>query len=284
METKFTAVAMRCNQEQFEAIKPKFKNTKWKVLSDIMVNFEVDAYLVNNYKKNKIVNIHETCKAYHNRTVYETWNEATFLRACGIEAAEPLTVSKEFILEAHNSACSTWKRKLEEKFPSVFVKDELEVWKWYKNGDAGYSNSIACVFEVSKEDKDAFSGYGFERNGKWAEDYDFGWASYNWIPATPKEVETALIAEAKKRGFEEGVNIVDLYNGKSKNDYVLISSDDFEYEKVPCGKLQGKMALRDSDGSILFVDGKWATIIEQPTEMTVAEIEAKLGCKIKIVG
>jgi hypothetical protein len=127
METKFTPIAMRCTQEQFEAIKPKFKNTKWKVLSGIMVDFKVDAYLVNNYKENKIVNIHETCKANHGRTVYENWNEATFLRACGIEVEE-LTVSKEFILDLHNEVIwPSVKDKIEKEFPQLFEVKATEM-------------------------------------------------------------------------------------------------------------------------------------------------------------
>jgi hypothetical protein len=128
METKFTPIAMRCTQEQFEAIKPKFKNTKWKVLSDIMVDFKIDAYLVNNYKKNKIVNIHEDCKGNRGRTVYETWDEATFLRACGIEVDEPLTVSKEFILDLHNEVIwPSVKDKIEKEFPQLFEVKATEM-------------------------------------------------------------------------------------------------------------------------------------------------------------
>jgi len=48
-------------------------------------------------------------------------------KACCELVDEPLTVSKEFILEAHNSACPTWKRKLEEQFPSVFEVKPTEM-------------------------------------------------------------------------------------------------------------------------------------------------------------
>lgn len=269
METKFTPIAMRCNQEQFDAIKPKFKNTKWKVLSGIMVDFKVDAYLVNNYKKNKIVNIHETCKANHSRTVYETWDEATFLRACGIEVDEPLTVSKEFILEAHNSACSTWKRKLEEQFPSVFVKDELGVGVW------NYSKTKYGNFENLFKSDDGINWYGFV-NGDWFEKTDISdFTTLNLRQSTPEEVETALINEAKKRGFKEGVKFKSVSPNIDGETDILINGDIYysvigNYVYSSCG--------------YIFQNGKWATIIEQPTEMTVAEIEQKLGCKIKIVG
>jgi len=35
-----------------------------------------------------------------------------------------LTVSKEFVLEAHKAACSDWKNKLEKQFPEVFESDK----------------------------------------------------------------------------------------------------------------------------------------------------------------
>ena len=42
------------------------------------------------------------------------------------KADEPtvLTVSKEFVLEAHKAACSDWKNKLEKQFPEVFESDK----------------------------------------------------------------------------------------------------------------------------------------------------------------
>ncbi len=37
-----------------------------------------------------------------------------------------LEVSKEFVLEAHKSACGEWKGRIEKEFPELF-KTELEV-------------------------------------------------------------------------------------------------------------------------------------------------------------
>ena len=244
-----------------EEVKAYFKNAK-----DVKNNWDETIFKITEIVQGNAYN------TFMNKSTSDTvWDSKKGYAEIISYKDEPLTVSKEFILEAHKSACSTWKRKLEEQFPSVFVKDELEVGKWYKNGDAGYSNSIACVFEVSKEDKDAFSGYGFGRNGKWVEDFNFGWASYNWIPATPEEVETALINEAKKRGFEEGVKYEELHiKGR-----ICEIKGNIKYHK-------SSEDLRN-DGWCLFHNGKWATIIEQPAEMTVAEIEAKLGHSVKIV-
>jgi hypothetical protein len=49
----------------------------------------------------------------------------------------------EFIKEGHAAACSEWKAKIEKEFPKLFVKEELEVGKWYN-----YEGLLIC-----------FSGY-----------------------------------------------------------------------------------------------------------------------------
>lgn len=37
----------------------------------------------------------------------------------------------------------------------------------------------------------------------------------------------------------------------------------FFYENIKAGKNQGQMALRDTDGNVLFHNGTWAEIIEE---------------------
>lgn len=48
--------------------------------------------------------------------------------------SDEFTVDKEFVMEAYKSACSTWKKKIEAKFPDLFpnpyaklVKDETSI-------------------------------------------------------------------------------------------------------------------------------------------------------------
>ena len=125
METKFTAVAMRCNKEQFEAIKPKLEKAGC-IIEQIHRNWNHFKYLVNNN-----FNIEKHITNFNNtetRKRYETWNEEIFLNACGIEVDEPLTVSKEFILDLHKEV--VWpsvKAKIEREFPSVFEPKPTEM-------------------------------------------------------------------------------------------------------------------------------------------------------------
>lgn len=125
METKFTPIAMRCNQEQFDAIKPKLDG-KIKIAKDVMNWFgSPSSYLTNNYDGEEEVKF--TLSKSKNRKEYETWDEATFLRACGIEVEETFTITKEQILKLNsynNYDCGV---ALKEWFPSVFEVKPTEM-------------------------------------------------------------------------------------------------------------------------------------------------------------
>jgi hypothetical protein len=176
---------------------------------------------------------------------------------------EKVEVSKDFIIYLHNEVIwPSVKAKIEKEFPQLF-EVKLEVGKWYK--------TKGCLFNFQLNSK----SYGF--NGK-------KWVKTNWIvepnkvdeknwkpiSATTEEVETALVNEAKKRGFKEGVKIKNLFDynliickGEINNFY----SNQLWFDKVGC----------------IFKDGKWAEILPQPIKMTVAEVEAKLGYAVEIV-
>jgi hypothetical protein len=77
------AIAMKCNQEQWDAIKGKLVGCS---ISDIEI-FEQDYYLINNYAsvRNSITNFWKSEAKGNNREFHEMWNEQVFLEACGIE-------------------------------------------------------------------------------------------------------------------------------------------------------------------------------------------------------
>ena len=95
-----------------------------------------------------------------------------------------------------------------------------------------------------------FKNYGFNNSGEWSN--QIGWAfRSNTIEATPQEVETALIKEAKKRGFKEGVKII----SPSGNDWgYVLKSCEYSYDYTfSCGVFS------------IMKDGIWATIIKETT-------------------
>jgi hypothetical protein len=72
-------IAMKCSQEQFDAIKGKLTNF------DIITNFDKSSYLINCYRESSITNLpYEYATAWADE-FYDEWNEEIFLNACGIE-------------------------------------------------------------------------------------------------------------------------------------------------------------------------------------------------------
>ncbi len=211
---------------------------------------------------------------YYDKGKYQVYHEEKGYAQIISYKDEPLTVSKEFILDLHKDVVwPTVKAKIEKAFPSVFVKDELEVGKWYKSPEFGSS-----LFRVTKINGNYATAYGFNFVGKWQDEKDeFAFSHLeNKTLATPEEVETALINEAKKRGLYGNISIITPYDGTERR--LKDNGSKFNYFE------NEKECYLTYYGWRVFQNGKWATIIEQPTKMTVAEIEEKLGLKVKIVG
>ena len=143
---------------------------------------------------------------------------------------------KEFIKELYDGSCDGLKKRFEKEFPKLFKKEVLtEARKRYKN------------LMVS---------------GK------------HGIKATDKEVEEALIKEAKRRGFKRGVKFIKLSNGVVQTVYglpyfqagrVAVESPITEWSSLYKGGC--------SNPSI-FDNGKWATIVET---ITKEQAEKELG-------
>ena len=86
---KFRPIAMRCTQEQFDAVRSKLVGLKVRNLSA----FGNCPYLVNNLEGEKgiISNILNLHKSRCNRQVFEEWNEKTFLEYCGIQVKDEVS-------------------------------------------------------------------------------------------------------------------------------------------------------------------------------------------------
>jgi predicted RNA-binding Zn-ribbon protein involved in translation (DUF1610 family) len=75
------AIAMRCNQQQFDAVKDQLTNTL------MVTNFDKSEYLVNCFKEDYTTNLElEYASAWANE-VHHEWNADVFLEACGIDKA-----------------------------------------------------------------------------------------------------------------------------------------------------------------------------------------------------
>lgn len=275
MKTEFTPIAMRCTKEQFEAIKSKLKKN-----GSILVGYGFgEEYLTNNFGgiSLEIGTTWKEDKYKYNRTVYETWDEATFLKACGTDT---YTVSKDFILEAHERAYPSWKTKIENQFPELFPKVELEVGKWYKWKDTG-----DVFLYITNFNGDKVKGFGVDKTDWFDNRNNVNYWGYKndkfWTLATKEEVETALIAEAKRRGFKKGIKIthnglLDEYGHKIVSGERSVRTELFSYEEN---------VLR-MNCHIIYSNGVWAEIISEPIELSLEQIAEKFGVdvsQIKII-
>jgi hypothetical protein len=160
---------------------------------------------------------------------------------------------KEFIKQGHKAACSEWKEKIEKEFPNLFKKDALVVGKWYKEN---FSQRMVCI----NKPRDFVNGYGFGCEG-WVSYVGTNYGDFSgWTLATDKEVEEALIKEAKKRGFKEGVRYIGAFDGLKNK---VCGFCYFFSQNQLC-----------SNGGTIFITGKWAEILET---ITKEQAEKELG-------
>lgn len=152
----------------------------------------------------------------------------------------------------------------EKELPEA-LKTELKVGKWYKDTTKGYENIMGFVISIDDEYKNEFQGYGFASNGNWIvskKGWNFG--SCNWREATQQEVSSALIAEAKKRGFVEGAKFKSSF---SENDKIrTVTETDSWYFNINENTLTISTNViewnKAQSNPIIFENGKWAEIIQ----------------------
>lgn len=247
------AIAMKCTQEQWDSIKDRIPE---EMIHDNLFSLIDYPYLTNNYNSQNRKGIGTHPKSYIKKGVeiHETFNAKVFLDACGIKT-DVYEITKEQVLEMSYWGNSRDIEKVKQWFPDAFKKD-LEVGKWYIR-----KNNKKCLICYDGGE----SGYGFGYAGFWG----------NWLmnennindftEATTQEVESALISEAKKRGYKENIIIKGLGNTQDGRFHYR---SDINY--LYCGSYA------------IFQNGQWATII-QPEKMTLEQIEKELGRKIEIV-
>ena len=167
----------------------------------------------------------------------------------------------------HKSMCQEWKDLILEHYPEFEPKEKFKVGDWVTVKTPriyGWRDDTVRISRI-----DGFQYWSFNRLDCKKEEYTT--APYeNYRKATKEEIETALIAEAKRRGFEKGVmvNQKPAYLGNGSPS-VVINGGTFgfsaEYSNMHLG------------GTGIYNNGKWAEII--PT-MTKEEAEKKLNVKI----
>jgi len=146
------------------------------------------------------------------------------------------------------------------------IEEEFEVGEWYKYKLA--PKSLFCLTEIRGENNNL--GYGINYLGKWVDaDNCKGWTISNeTYKATDKEVKESLIKEAKRIGFKEGVIIDSTNVGFPEQKMCEVDSNVFNF-------IEGELHINDW---LIFVNGKWATIVEEEltTDQRLERIEKEL--------
>jgi len=173
-------------------------------------------------------------------------------------------VDEAFIKEAYSEACPKWQSKLKEKFPEVF-KSGLEVGKWYK------STIADALYFIKEQTKNGFNTYGLV-GGEWCIDEITHYLD-KFELATESEIKEALINEAKKRGFKEGVKFKD-QDGDIQSAYGNI-----DFENINGETFKNIITFGRGNG-LIFWDGTWAEIIPTVTELTLEQIADKFGVDV----
>ena len=110
-KSKAYPIAMRCNKEQFESIRPILEGVEWVTIQSDISEISAKELLLTNNRGGVIglvAPIHLSVRLENNRTVHETFNADIFLDACGRV--------KE----------TRWRFKTREEFEATCEKDENE--------------------------------------------------------------------------------------------------------------------------------------------------------------
>lgn len=131
----------------------------------------------------------------------------------------------------------------EEELPQEL---KMGVWYTYKDGN--------CDLLMNYQGEGSVC-YGFNEHGMWYNGYIMH-PSLNWNPATEKEIQTALIKEARKRGYTAN-NFKTLVEGASGFD----ADFNFTYRNdiLFCKPLAG-------GGAVVYANGVWAEVIEEQSD------------------
>jgi len=166
-----------------------------------------------------------------------------------------MKLSKKLLKEIYNSVDENLKAKIENEVPEINPK--LEVGKWYKSTDGMLFN-----FQGKYSRFYDSGAYGFTVSKNWYENLGIGIEEIlEYELAKPEEVKTALIAEAKRRGFTFGKYFKELQD--EENGGLIERSG-------KCGKWvefkDNKLFVIGYGRWKIFDNGTWATIINEPTQ------------------
>jgi hypothetical protein len=185
-----------------------------------------------------------------------------------------IEVRKDFLMELHKSVPEILKKEIENELPDLF-KPKNKVGGWVQDISLESGKSLWFIEKIdgSKSLNNPVLSYGFDMDGDW-DDSSYRMSellnSQLYRPATEEEVQEALINEAKKRGFKNGVkyNDVSIYKGIKTLKM---------FDNIKC-YIENDNQLTDGCGGSIFCNGKWAEIIDDKAKLkeAISRLEKEL--------
>ena len=169
------------------------------------------------------------------------------------------------------------KGKINKAFPIKPEFYNLNYWIWVKYPVFLGGAKILIYFKGA----DSYS-YGFDTDERMSDYFNSSPSSHLEVKitkATNDEVKEVLIAEARKRGFDEGVTIVGV---GSKNSQTI--ADPFRYIRVDLMATSINASIPKSEwdenyppNPHIYMDGVWAKIVDKRAELTLKQIADKFN-------
>jgi len=185
-----------------------------------------------------------------------------------------MKITTEQVLRIHKCTSINNQEELKQWFPEVF---SLKVGTWYR-----HRRDYAFQFNGT------FGNYthsGFGEDEIWVNDEIGVHIDREYIEMSSEEISNVLKKEALRRGYNN-----DNYKSLS-GCYTSEHSDNYTYDHSNQALYSGTI---DNKCNIIYKDGVWAEIVEpvieskveskvEPKEVTMEQLEAVFGCKVKIV-
>ena len=176
------------------------------------------------------------------------------------------------ITEREIKAIANGEADIKDLFPDVF-NVKLEVGKVYKSTFVN-KEGIKSKFIAYIQDVEGMKNYGFNFFGEFDNNMYFSNESNTLKEATQKEWEEALIKEAERRGYEEGIYFKSIIGDNN----FLIKGSCLKY-----GWNNQDCLYEINSSGLIFKDGVWATIIPTLTKQQAEEKLKEFGFECKIV-
>lgn len=163
------------------------------------------------------------------------------------------------------AACFKLPKQYTEALEYATEKEQkLEVGKWSIS-----KNYLLCYTGGNKS-------YGFDlSNGQWCDDYVHDYNMHinsNYSPATKEEVEKALIAEAKRRGFKRGVRYKSYPRTLHDGSKSPIVEDEVKRMRIVMYDTPKETSLLNNGNHCIFYNGKWAEVLAEQDKVPVITV------------